>query len=244
MKIAKIKPALLYEDDALLIANKPPGVLSIPDRFAKEKPNLFTYFKEKFGKIFVVHRIDRETSGAICFAKTKEAHRHLSQQFETRTVDKYYYALLEGNVYQKEGIIDKPLRESTTTAGKMIIAKDGKNAITHYKVIEEFKHYTLVEANIKTGRMHQIRVHFGSIGYPMAIDAIYGRQAEFYLSKVKLKKYKKGKDREERPLMSRTSLHAYRLGLTHPTTSEHLEVTAELPKDFSAVLKQLRKWGS
>lgn len=239
----KKKLSILYDDEHLVLVNKPANYLSIPDRFATDQINLLTLLTEKYGKIYVVHRLDKETSGIICFAKTAEAHRILSQQFEKRGVQKIYYTLVEGSVHQMEGKIDLPIAPSKSRLGKMVIAKRGKSSVTEYKVIESFKQYTLLGADIKTGRTHQIRVHFEAIGYPLAIDSIYGRKDAFFLSHLKLRKYKSGKFAEERPLMSRTSLHAYELSFDHPATQERMTIQAPLPKDFKAVLQQLRKWG-
>lgn len=239
----KTQIEILYEDDDLVIINKPPKYLTLPDRYNISKPSLLGFLRKKYTEIFVVHRLDKETSGVLCFAKNAVAHKNLCQQFERRTTEKIYLALLEGHLFEKEGVIDKPIAPSSVIKGKMVIKKSGKSSITHYKMIEEFKHYSLVEANIKTGRTHQIRVHFESHGNPIAVDSIYGRQSGFYLSQVKLKKYRSGKYEEEQPLMNRTTLHAYRLTFAHPTTGEKMQFEAPLHKDFSAVLKQLRKWG-
>ncbi len=235
---------IIYQDDDIVIVSKPSGVLTIPDRFDATKLNLYHVLQDLFGEIFVVHRIDRETSGIVCFARNAEAHRTLSQQFESRSAEKFYLALLEGKMHAQEGIIDKPIAESMIEPGKMVIAKRGKESVTHWRVLEEFAHYSLVEAEIKTGRMHQIRIHFQSDGYPLAVDSVYGKKTAFMLSDVKLRKFKQGKfSEDERPLMSRTTLHAYRLMLTHPVTQERMNFTCEPPKDFQAVLNQLRKWG-
>lgn len=234
---------LLYEDDYLIVVNKPAGLLTIPDRFGN-KDSLVSALERHYGKVFVVHRLDRETSGVLCFARTEAAHRHLSIQFERHAVDKYYHVLVEGVVHHEEGEIDKPIGEHPAVSGKMAIVAHGKPSLTFYRVLERFKRYTLVEALLKTGRTHQIRVHFQSIGYPLAIDPLYGRKSAFFLSEVKGKTYKSGKfSSDERPLMDRTSLHASRLRIDHPENGERLEFKAELPKDFQAVLNQLRKWG-
>ena len=238
-----MKQHIIYEDDDLIIINKPPFVLTIPDRYDPFKPNLLRGLRQQFDQVFTVHRLDKETSGVICFAKNEAAHQNLSLQFEKRTVNKTYYALVEGRLKESSGIVNKPIAKSTTKNGKMVINDRGKPSETHYKVVEEFKHFSLLEAAIKTGRTHQIRVHLESIGYPLAIDEIYGRKSAFYLSEVKLKRYHLGKGKEERPLMFRSSLHAYYLELDHPTTKKRMSFKAELPKDFGAVLKQLRKWG-
>ena len=158
--------------------------------------------------------------------------------------DRYYLAIVEGQVHKTEGEIDKPIANNMRDAGRMVIAKRGKPSLTVFKLLEKFKNYSLVEANIKTGRTHQVRIHFESIGYPLMIDSIYGRQSEFFLSQVKLKKYRRGKGVEERPLMSRTTLHAHSFAFDHPITGERVKFEVEPPKDFRAVLSQLRKWGA
>ncbi len=234
---------VLHEDEQVLVVVKPAGLLTIPDRFGNPD-SLQAQLEHKYGKIFVVHRLDRETSGVICFARTEAAHRHLSMQFEQHKVGKHYLALVDGVMHQESGEIDKPIGPHPVIAGKMAVSKQGKPAFTHYRVLELFKKFTLVEATLKTGRTHQIRVHFQSIGYPLAVDALYGRREGFLLSEIKGKNYRSGKfSDEERPLMARTSLHAVRLVFDHPETGKRLEFSAELPKDFSAVLNQLRKWG-
>lgn len=235
---------LIYEDDQILIVTKPAGLLTIPDR-AGNQNSLVTALQSKYGKVFIVHRLDRETSGILCFARNEAAHRHLSMQMEHHTADKFYLALLDGVLHHEEGEIDKPIGEHHYIPGKMAVTNSGKASLTFYRAVERFQRFTLVEAQIKTGRTHQIRVHFQSIGYPLAIDALYGRREQFLLSEIKGKKYKSGKfTEEERPLMERTSLHAARLRLQHPVTGEMMEFTSELPKDFAAMLNQLRKWGS
>ncbi len=235
---------LIFADEALLLVNKPPELLTIPDRFEASKPNLYQLLSAQFEeKIYVVHRLDRETSGIICFAKTEAAHRHLSRQFEERTADKLYLALVDGRPNPPEGTIDKPIGPHPTQAGKMAVIRDGKTAITEYRTVEVFKAFAMVEARIKTGRTHQIRVHFKSIGHPLAVDPLYGKREALYLSEIKHRSYQLGKDQEERPLMSRTTLHAFQLSFEHPLTGEQMIFSAPLPKDFQAVLNQLRKWG-
>ncbi|MEO1625413.1 MAG: RluA family pseudouridine synthase [Bacteroidota bacterium] len=238
----KNKIDILHEDDALIIVNKPPNFLTIPDRYAHHLPNLLDFLSKRCGKVFVVHRLDRETSGIICFAKTQEAHRHLNQQFQDRKAEKHYYALLEGNVHQETGRIDKPIAAHPSRSGRMIVSKSGKPSLTLYKVVERFRQFTLVEANIKTGRTHQIRVHFDAIGYPLAVDSVYGRRESFLLSEIKGRAYRRKDEREERPLISRSSLHARKLRLIHPDTEEWITIEADVPKDFRATLQQLRKW--
>jgi RluA family pseudouridine synthase len=241
---SNMQPEILFEDDQIIVVNKPAGLLTIPDR-AGSQDNLLHLLQRQFGDVFTVHRLDRETSGILVFARNEAAHRYLSMQFEHHTADKYYYALVDGIVHQDEGEIDKPIGEHPVIPAKMaIVFQGGKPSLTFYRVLERFKRFTLVEALIKTGRTHQIRVHFQSIGYPLAVDALYGRRSRFMLSEVKGKSYKSGKfSGEERPLMDRTSLHSLRLRIEHPVSGEQMEFKTTLPKDFNAVLTQLRKWG-
>ncbi len=237
-----MKINIIHQDEALVIVNKPPDFLTVPDRFAHKLPNLYTQLKEKFGEIYIVHRLDKETSGIICFARTEESHKALCRQFEQRETRKIYLTLVQGHLQNKEGVIDVPLAKDEFRPGRMTVARKGKPSITAYKVIEEFKDYSLIEANIKTGRQHQIRVHFKSLGHPPAIDPIYAKKDSIRLSEIKRKYTQSGRGKTERPLMSRTTLHAHSLTFTHPLTLESVTHKADLPKDFKALLTQLRKW--
>lgn len=234
---------IIHEDDEIIVVKKPADFLSIPDRFDETKANLYHYLQKRLDQVFIVHRLDRETSGLICFAKNEVAHKFMSEQFANHSVDKVYLALVEGNLRPQAGKIEKAITRHPTIPGKMMVAKKGKASLTLYQEVETFKAYSLVEATIKTGRTHQIRVHLSAIGHPLMIDPMYGRKSEFYLSSVKLRKYKKNRDEEERPLMSRTTLHSFRLGFIHPGSKQKVFFENEPPKDFAAVLKQLRKWG-
>lgn len=239
-----VKGNIIYEDVSLLVVEKPAFMLSIPDRFSPEKENLLDLLRETREEVFTVHRLDRETSGIILFAKTREAHRDLSLQFEKREVSKKYLALVDGAVMEEEGRIEQPIGESQSHPGKMEITKRGKPSLTLYKALERFKGYTLVEADIQTGRTHQIRVHFAAIGHPLTVDSLYGQREAFFLSEIKGKKFQLGKYQEERPLMTRTTLHAWRLQFRHPESGEMMDIQSELPKDFAALLNQMRKWAA
>ena len=238
-----IKPEILYQDQALVVVNKPPGMLSIPGRNQDQGKSLSEFLHKRFEHCFTVHRLDALTSGVICFARSPEAHQHLSLQFQNREVTKIYQALVEGSVMEDSGKIDRFIAQHPSIPGKMMVANKGKKALTYYSVVERFRNFTLLEADIKTGRTHQIRVHLASLGHPLAVDAVYGTREALFLSEIKLKGFRKGKFEEERPLMNRNALHAAKLTITHPDSGESMTFEAPLPKDFKAVLNQLRKWG-
>jgi 23S rRNA pseudouridine955/2504/2580 synthase/23S rRNA pseudouridine1911/1915/1917 synthase len=240
--VEKWKSEIVFEDDHILVVEKPAFLLSIPDRFVPEKENLLDLLRQGREEVFTVHRLDRETSGIMVFAKTREAHRELSMQFEKRTVSKKYLVLVDGRVQDEEGRIELALQENPAKPGTMRVASKGKPSLTLYRVLERFKGYTLLEADIQTGRTHQIRVHFTAIGHPLAVDPIYGQREAFFLSQIKGRKFRLGKFEEERPLMTRTTLHAYRLQFLHPDSGEAVDFQCEWPKDFAALVKQMRKW--
>jgi len=232
----------LYEDDDLIIVNKPAGLLVVPDRFNHELPNLHKILESKAGqKIWIVHRLDRETSGVICFAKNEVAHRYLSILFQERDVNKFYAALVIGIVNPPEGRIENALAEHPAANGKMIIAKKGKIAVTDYKVVEQWPLYALCQFQIHTGRTHQIRVHMQSIGNPIVCDELYGDGQPFMLSHIKRKYRMSEKDEIEKPLLSRLALHAYRLEFKKENGKE-IVAEAPLPRDIAACVKQLNKW--
>lgn len=237
----KVSVEILFEDEELLVVNKPSGFTVIPDRFGKYK-SLVQILEKSYAKLFVVHRIDRETSGIVCFAKTESAHRHVSLQFQNHEVKKIYKVMVKGHLPFQEGVIESPIIENPARPGTMMIAKRGKEAITICRVEEEFKNATMVSAEIKTGRTHQIRVHLSGLGNPLLVDEIYADTPAFYFSSLK-RNYKPSGE-EERPTIARLTLHAYSLKLKHPKTGEDIEVTAPLPKDMETVLKLLRKYGA
>jgi RluA family pseudouridine synthase len=238
-----MSPSLLHEDDHLLLVNKPADVLTVPDRHDPDLPNLKHMLGERYGRIIPVHRLDRPTTGLLVFARTPEAHRALSMQFEARDVEKVYLALVDGVPDPAEGEIDEPIAPHPAKVGRMMVSNRGKFARTDYKVMETLGKFSLVGVQIFTGRTHQIRVHLAYIGHPLLVDPFYGRRTEFMLSEVKGRRYNKGKHERERPLLSRVPLHASRLGFTHPATGEFLRFEAQLPKDMRAMVKQLGKWG-
>jgi 23S rRNA pseudouridine955/2504/2580 synthase/23S rRNA pseudouridine1911/1915/1917 synthase len=232
----------LYEDDDLLIVNKPAGLLVVPDRFNALLPSLNRTLEQKMGgKIWVVHRLDRDTSGVICFAKNETAHRYLSILFQERDVNKFYAGLVNGIVVPDQGRIEGYITEHPAGNGRMMVAKKGKLAVTDYKVAEQWPLYALMQFQIHTGRTHQIRVHMRSIGHPLVCDEVYGDGKPFLLSAIKRKYRMSEKDEEEKPLLSRLALHAYRLEF-QKEDGTLIEAEAPLPRDMAACVKQLTKW--
>ncbi|MEN9523067.1 MAG: hypothetical protein RL065_1444 [Bacteroidota bacterium] len=233
---------IIFEDDNYIGINKPSGMLTIPDRFDGNLPSVIGELKKKYTDVFTTHRIDKFTSGVLCFAKNEAAHKHLSLQFEHHTLHKTYTTLVHGET-PAEGIINYKIIEDGFHPGRMEASeKYGKDAITKFKTLRNYKaNISLVEAYPETGRTHQIRVHFLAIGHPLLIDEMYGTDQPFLLSSVK-KKYKFGKFQEnENPLMSRLSLHASKLSFKNIVDEKPIIIEAPLPKDFMAVIKQLEK---
>lgn len=224
----------------MIAINKPSGWLSIPDRHDPEIPSIKTWLEKKYTSIYIIHRIDRDTSGLMLFAKTAEAHQYYNQLFEKRAVEKKYHGLLLGALSQEHGTIEQPIEQHPSIAGKMRVGRSGKPSITHFKVVERFRGFTWVEFGIETGRTHQIRVHMQDMGYSLLCDPLYGTAQPLLLSSLK-KKFKLSKaDEEERPLLNRLALHAYSIELKD-LDNKLLKIVAPISKDLEVALMQLRK---
>ncbi len=239
--MAKKQYQIVFEDEYLVIVNKGSGLLTIPDRYRPDLPSLYKHLQTQFGEIYTVHRLDKGTSGLLCFAKDRATHKALSQQFEAREPIKRYYALVKGVPFHEDGTIDAGLA-SNSSGSIRVDVKRGKPSITNYEIAEKFANFSLLDVQILTGRTHQIRVHLQYIGHPLAVDILYTKKGELYLSEIKRKKFNLKKDAEERPLLNRVPLHAYSLSFKHPITKEEISAKADYPKDMRAVLNQLRKW--
>ncbi|NNF36140.1 MAG: RluA family pseudouridine synthase [Saprospiraceae bacterium] len=235
---------IIYENDDYIVINKKAGILSIPDRYHDDKINIFTLLKQYRDPIFSVHRLDKETSGTMVYAKHEEAHKYLSEQFESRKVAKKYLAIVQGNPVNDSDEIITNVASSLTQKNKMVVSNKGKEAITRYNVVERFKNNALLEVSILTGRQHQIRVHLSYIGHPLAVDSKYGNKSKLYAYEIKQSKYNYSKERDPRPLISRHALHAEKLKFKDKISGESKEFISPLPKDMKAVLNQLRKWSS
>jgi 23S rRNA pseudouridine955/2504/2580 synthase/23S rRNA pseudouridine1911/1915/1917 synthase len=236
-----MKDLIVFENDDLIVLNKPAGLLSIPDREGKEI-SLKKILQNKYGNIFTVHRLDRGTSGLIVFAKNEETHKYLSKQFEERQTVKIYSGLVIGSMQNKKGCIDSPLMEHPSKRGMMVVHRKGKVSLTDYEVLEDFGIFSWLQFQIHTGRTHQIRVHMQHLGHPVACDELYGDGNPVFISAFKSKFKLAKKQEEEKPILNRLALHAHKLKF-HEKDGREIELEAELPKDLKATLQQLRKRG-
>ena len=229
---------IIFENQDFIAINKPAGLFSVPDRFGVEI-SLKQILEEKFGKIFIVHRLDKDTSGVILFAKNAVTHKALNEMFELRKIEKFYVGLVIGSLYNKEGRIEVKMQEHSFKKGEMIVNPNGKLSLTTYEVLNDYKHFSWVKFQIHTGRTHQIRLHAKHIGHPLVCDDLYGDGKPILLSQIK-SKYKLSKNiLEETPILSRVGLHAYQL--IFEWNDKKIDLVAEPPKDLRALLQQLEK---
>ena len=244
----KISELIMFENNDFIVVNKPSGLLSIPDREGKEI-SLKNLMQRQYSEIFTVHRLDKETSGIIVFAKNDNAHKYLSQQFSSsvggdpgtvKETEKIYLGLVVGSLVNNKGIIDSPIMEHPTKKGFMVVNRKGKQAVTEYELLEDFGIYSWTRFQIHTGRTHQIRVHMKEIGHPIACDSLYGDGKPVFLSAIKHNFKLSKKEEEERPILNRLALHSYKLRFTGPGGQTH-EFEAPVPKDLKATLQQLSK---
>lgn len=207
---------ILFEDQDILAVNKPEGLASIPES-AEGKASLLSLLEPAFpGKLYVVHRLDKEVSGVLLFAKNAAVHKHLNDQFSNRNVRKTYAALTHGVIKETDGIIDKPLHQFGS--GRMgVDLYRGKPCITEFRVADRFEGYTLVKAHPLTGRRHQIRVHFYSIGHPIVGDLRYG-------------------DKLVQRAFPRLMLHAQEIAFRLPS-GEEVAIEAPIPETFKLAME-------
>jgi len=231
---------IIFENDDFIAVNKEPGMLTIPDRHDDTQMSLYKILNQQYGKIFIVHRLDRDTSGLILFAKNESTHKYLSQLFEQRNIEKKYLGIVRGSMPDKKGTVNEPIAEHPLKKGVMTISKKGKPSLTNYEVLEDYGIYSLIQFEIQSGRTHQIRVHTKSLGHPIICDSVYGDGKPILLSSFK-KKYKLSQnDLEERPIINRLALHSYHLNFTD-IHQKDFSIEAPLPKDMKALLQQLKK---
>ena len=231
LKAQEIPLDIIYEDKDIIVVNKPKGMVVHP---ANGNPDgtlvnaIMAICKDSLSGIGgeirpgIVHRLDKDTSGLLIVAKNDKAHVNMSEQIKNHEVEKTYIALVKGFVKEEEATINMPIGRSTKDRKKMAVNKNGKNAVTHFKVLERFEKYTLLEVKIETGRTHQIRVHLSEIGYPVVGDTTYSNGKNDWGIKGQC-------------------LHAKSLKFKHPVTGKEMFIEAPLPEYFENVLQELRK---
>lgn len=236
MKNPKLQDMIIYEDDNILIINKPPFISSLDEREGGDI-NILRLAKSYHPDAQICHRLDKETSGAMIIAKNPETYRFISMQFEHRKVNKVYHAIVDGTHVFKDTYINHPILNAGK--GNVIISKsEGKRAETHFNSLQFFKHYTLIEARPVTGRMHQIRIHLATQKASISGDSLYGGKPVF-LSKIK-RGYRINNIEEEQPIMKRFALHSYEVSFLI-SENEQKTFTAPYPKDFAVLHKLLEK---
>jgi 23S rRNA pseudouridine955/2504/2580 synthase len=237
MKLPKLEDLILFENDDVIVVNKPPFISSLDEREGGDI-NMLRLAKNYWADAQICHRLDKETSGALIIAKNPEAYRFVSIQFEKRQVKKIYHAVIDGTHVFDELMVDLPILNAGK--GNVVISRqDGKRAETYFQSIKYYRHYTLVECRPVTGRMHQIRIHLATQRASIAGDELYKGKPVF-LSNIK-RGYRLSKDQEELPIMKRFALHAFEVSFK---TDEDTPVTihAPYPKDFETLLKLLDKF--
>lgn len=231
----------IYSDDEIVVLNKRPGLLIAADRYNPDAPRLDLEAEKEFGKLFAVHRIDKDTSGIIIYAKTAEAHKFLSEQFEKRLIEKTYHCIVHGKPMWDTLHVDLPLQPDGDIKHRTVINRRfGKPSVTDFRLIGSCGNYSWIEAKPKTGRTHQIRVHLAENGFSIVCDPLYsGNQKPLRLSEIK--RNWRGEEEDENPLLSRLALHAYKISFLHPSTKEKITLCAPYPKDMEATRKQMAK---
>ena len=231
LKAENIPVEVVYEDNDIIVVNKPKGMVVHP---ANGNPDgtlvnaIMAMCKDSLSGIGgeirpgIVHRLDKDTSGLLIVAKNDKAHINMSEQIKNREVKKIYIALVRGVVSENEATINMPIGRSTKDRKKMAVRKDGKEAVTHFKVLKRYKKYTLLEVKIDTGRTHQIRVHMAEIGHPVVGDMVYSNGKNEFGVEGQM-------------------LHAKSLDFKHPITGKQMHLEAELPEYFEKVLEQLER---
>ena len=232
---------VIYADDDILVLNKASGLLVAADRYDKDAPRLDLLAEKEFGKLFAVHRIDKDTSGIIVYARNPESHKNLSMQFEKRQVKKIYHAIIYGKPSWKEHTVDVPLLTDGDDRHRTVLNKRfGKPALTEFKLLGTCSQFSWIEARPVTGRTHQIRAHLTESKLSIVCDPLYGGNTKpIRLSEVKRNWH--GDVFEERPLLNRLALHAYKISFTHPKTNEQVTFIAPYSKDMESVRFQFEK---
>jgi RluA family pseudouridine synthase len=230
---------VIYSDSALLVINKPAGLSTLPDGYNSALPHIKSLLEQQVGKLWIVHRLDKDTSGVLVLARSAQAHRSLNTQFEKHQVSKIYHALVEGNPDWHEKSINLPLRPNGDRSHRTVVDMDhGKPATTHLKVLSRFGNYCLLEAAPETGRTHQIRAHLSSVSLHIVGDKLYTVSKHGNLTDTKSQPMP-CVDLSKIPMLG-MGLHARSLEITHPTSGQKLKFEATYPAWWENALQLLR----
>lgn len=229
LEAENIKLDIVYEDEDVIVVNKPSGMVvhPAPGHYSGTLVNAMLHHCQSLSDLGgdvragIVHRIDKDTSGLLVVCKNNLAHKSLSDQLKNKTTKRKYIAIVTGSISHNLGKINAPIGRDPNNRQKMAICETGKNAVTHFKVLDRYRDFTLLELELETGRTHQIRVHMAYIGHPVLNDPLYG---------VKKQTTSFGQ-----------YLHAKTLGFEHPRTGEYMEFTSELPSEFNEKIEELKK---
>jgi 23S rRNA pseudouridine1911/1915/1917 synthase len=241
----KISLTIIYEDDNLIVIDKPAGMVVHPayGHYAGTLVNALLYYSKNLSNANtvdrpgIVHRLDKDTSGLLVVAKDDATHVGLAKQFAKKTVEREYWAVVWGSFKQKKGIIEASLGRSKSDRKKVAVITGGKSAVTHYEVIEDFDQLTLIRLKLKTGRTHQIRVHLAHIHHPVFGDPTYGGRNATWAGSEGKSRMRMQKLLE---LIARQALHAKTLGFIHPVTLKYLQFDSKLPEDMQKLLDELK----
>ncbi|MFH2037757.1 MAG: RluA family pseudouridine synthase [Candidatus Zixiibacteriota bacterium] len=240
---------IVFEDEYLIVVNKPAGMVTHPaaGHYTGTLVNALMYYTRNLStiggveRLGIVHRLDKNTSGLIMVAKNDEVHNILQTALKDREIEKKYVALVCGHMREDEGAIELPIGRSMKDRKKMVVTNiKSREAVTEYKLIDRFKLYDLLEINLKTGRTHQIRVHFSHRGHPVFGDPDYGGRSKWHQGVIS---YDKQLAKKSLELFDRQALHARSLKLIHPITGEELFVDSDLPSDFAGLVEFLETEG-
>jgi len=230
---------IIWSDDHIIVIDKPAGLLSIPDGYDLAAPHVKAVLSPHYEPLWIVHRLDRYTSGVMVIARSSSVHRQLNTQFQERQVKKAYIALVEGDPAWESKIIDLPLRENAGRQHRTVVDQNnGKPSVTHLKVLDRFGRYCLIQASPETGRRHQIRAHLSAAGFPIACDSLYGSETEIFPSNI-VHNFS-GESQSGEPVLNRPGLHARSIELEHPITHIRSLFEAPYPRDIILILSILR----
>jgi tRNA pseudouridine32 synthase / 23S rRNA pseudouridine746 synthase len=223
-KWGPVRDWLVYQDEFLLAVNKPSGLRTIPDGYDNNLPHLVSALNGQFGRLWIVHRLDKETSGILLLARSVEVHRHLNQQFDRREIAKTYHAIVAGSPPWQRKSIDSPLQVDGDRKHRTVVnSQRGKAAVSDVELLARFQQATLVAVHPKSGYTHQIRVHLASVGFPILFDSLYRRPSHPAFPDIP----------------GRLALHALRITFTHPYTGKPAQLEAPIPTDLKEMLNAL-----